>query len=618
MLPIILNRFLVKSRGIVCALFFCIHPGLIAQEFSLINTYNRPSTSLNGYWRYIVDPYENGFYNYRLEAFEDQKDPGNNAFFTNAKPSNPSELIEYDFDQSDSLRVPGDWNTQKEKLFYYEGSVWYKTSFDHSLTNSANRTFLYFGAANYKTDVYLNGQKLARHVGGFTPFSFEITHLLKPADNFLILKIDNKRIKEGVPTLNTDWWNYGGLTREVKLIETSATFIKDYFLHLAPDNSEEIKGFVQLNGSESAEQAVRLRIPELSIDTTFITDRTGKANITLTSDNIVYWSLKDPKLYQLRFSSQEDSLTDQVGFRSIRTKNDDILLNGEPVFLKGISIHEESPIRGGRGNSVEDARQLLGWAKELGCNFVRLAHYPHNEHMVRLADEMGILVWEENPVYWTISWDNPETYKNAANQLTELIARDKNRASVIIWSMANETPTSEPRNAFLSKLAALARSLDPTRLISAALEQSAYRGDPKVRTIHDAFAEVVDVLSFNQYIGWYDGLPEKAQDISWVIEQNKPVLISEFGGGAKQGLHGDKYTRWTEEYQEYLYQETLKMLSSIKQLRGMSPWILVDFRSPRRVLPQIQDGWNRKGLISEEGKKKKAFFILQDYYNSKD
>ncbi|WP_297761203.1 glycoside hydrolase family 2 protein [uncultured Muriicola sp.] len=589
-----------------------------AQEPLLINAYHRTTHSLNGNWKYIVDPYENGFYNYRLEAFEDQKDPGKNAFFTNSKPSNKSELVEYDFDLSDSILVPGDWNTQKEKLFYYEGTVWYKKSFDYRKTDATNRVFVYFEASNYQTDVYFNGTKLGRHVGGFTPFNYEVTHLLKDQDNFLVVKVDNKRIKEGVPTLNTDWWNYGGLTRDVKLIETGATFIKDYFLHLATENPKEINGFVQLDGAVSGEHPIRLRIPELSIDTTFITNKTGKANITLTSDKIVYWSLKDPKLYQLRFSSREDTLTDQIGFRTISTKDDDILLNGEPVFLKGISIHEESPIRGGRGNSVEDARQLLSWAKELGCNFVRLAHYPHNEHMVRLADEMGILVWKENPVYWTISWDNPDTYQNAANQLTELIARDKNRASVIIWSMANETPTSESRNLFLSNLAELARSLDPTRLISAALEQSAYQGDPNVRTIHDDFAEVVDVLSFNQYIGWYDGLPEKAQNISWVIEQNKPVLISEFGGGAKQGLHGDKYTRWTEEYQEYLYQETLKMLSSIKQLRGMSPWILVDFRSPRRMLPEIQDGWNRKGLISEEGKKKKAFFVLQDYYNSKD
>ncbi|NNK10943.1 MAG: beta-glucuronidase [Flavobacteriaceae bacterium] len=599
-------------------LFLAITLFTSAQQAEILNTYVRPHTSLNGSWKYIVDPYENGFYNYRLQAFEEQEDPGKNAFFTNSKPADPSELIEYDFDFSDSLHVPGDWNSQKEKLFYYEGSLWYKRSFDYQLQNPSNRIFVHFGASNYVSDVYLNGEKLGRHVGGFTPFSYEITPYLKARDNFLILKVDNKRIKEGVPTLNTDWWNYGGITRDVKLIETPDTFVHDYFLYLNPDDPNQILGFVQLNGSQKSEREIQLNIPDLSVSLRLKTDKDGHAEIDYSTRQIRYWSPDDPYLYEVEISSGEDQITDLIGFRTIRTKGDKILLNDKTVFLKGISIHEEKPLQGGRGNSLEDAKQLLSWAREMGCNFVRLAHYPHNEHMVRLADEMGLLVWEENPVYWTISWDNPKTYANAAQQLTELITRDKNRASVIIWSMANETPASDSRNEFLTNLSALARKQDPSRLISAALEQGRVNNDPLIRTIDDPFASVVDILSFNQYIGWYDGLTDKLAKISWSIEQNKPVLISEFGAGAKYGLHGDKLSRWTEEYQEFLYEETLKMLEAIPQLQGMSPWILVDFRSPRRVLPRIQDGWNRKGLISEKGNKKKAFYTLQKYYQSKD
>lgn len=588
-----------------------------AQEPLIINAYHRTTHSLNGHWKYIVDPYENGFYNYRLDAFEDQEDPGKAAFFTNSKPSDRSDLVEYDFDLSDSIMVPGDWNTQKEKLFYYEGTVWYKKSFDYHKTVTTNRVFVYFEASNYQTDVYLNGTKLGKHIGGFTPFNYEVTHLLKDQNNFLIVKVDNKRIKEGVPTLNTDWWNYGGLTRDVKLIETGATFIQDYFIQLDPNNANNIKGYITLTGENKAQKEVKISIPELALTKRVVTDKNGRAAIDLFSDSITYWSTSNPFLYEVLLETEEDTITDHIGFRTIKTKGNNILLNETPVFLKGISIHEESPFGNGRGHSLEDATQLLTWAKELGCNFVRLAHYPHNEHMVRLADKMGILVWEENPVYWTISWDNDNTYTNAENQLKEVITRDKNRASVIIWSMANETPTSDARTAFLSNLASMTRSLDPTRLISAALEQSNYKGDPTVKTINDAFADVVDVLSFNQYIGWYDGLPQKTQQIQWKIEQNKPVLVSEFGAGAKKGVHGDTLTRWSEEYQEYLYEETLKMLNGIDQLRGMSPWILVDFRSPRRVLPVIQDGWNRKGLLSEDGQKKKAFFVLKKYYESK-
>jgi beta-glucuronidase len=329
------------------------------------------------------------------------------------------------------------------------------------------------------------------------------------------------------------------------------------------------------------------------------------------------WSPGNPYLYKVVLRTGEDMVEDQVGFRSIKTRGQDILLNDQPIFLKGISIHEENAMRGGRAYSKEDARMLLNWAKELGCNFVRLAHYPHSEHMIRLADEMGIMVWEENPVYWTILWDNEETYKTAETQLNEVISRDKNRASVIIWSMGNETPASEQRTAFIRNLIENTRSLDPTRLISAALEAHGGEGDPNIRVLDDPLIEYVDLMSFNQYVGWYDGLPEKARLINWEIVQDKSVVISEFGAGALQGHHGDSLTRWTEEYQESVYRETLDMLQRIPQLRGISPWILVDFRSPRRVLPGIQDGWNRKGLISETGDKKKAFYVLRNFYQAK-
>ena len=607
----------MKKNLLVFFTILVCSAALLGQEPLINNAYNRTTTSLNGHWKYIVDPYENGYYNYRYEPFDKQKNPGKGAFFKNAKPENPSDLVEYDFDKMDSIVVPGDWNTQKEKLFYYEGTVWYKKSFDYDLTKNTKRLFVYFEASNYKTEVYLNGEKLGTHVGGFTPFNFEITHLINKKDNYLIVKVDNKRIKEGVPTLNTDWWNYGGLTRDVKLIETSQTFIEDYVIQLDPNMHDKITGHLTLNGKDSKNETVEIKIPELNIKRTLTSDENGFVSFEVISDNIEYWSVKNPKLYDVFFQINEEKITDQIGFRSIRTKGSQILLNGTPVYLKGISIHEESPINGGRGHSLEDAKQLLQWAKELGCNYVRLAHYPHNEHMVRLADKMGVLVWEENPVYWTIDWENKETYTNAENQLSEVIDRDKNRASVIIWSMANETPTSIARNTFLTKLANFTKAKDPTRLISAALEQSDYQGNKFIRTINDPFADIVDILSFNQYIGWYDGLPEKCSKISWKIEQNKPVLISEFGAGSKYGLHGDKTARWTEEFQEEVYIETLKMIDNIDQLQGFSPWILVDFRSPRRVLPEIQDGWNRKGLISEKGHKKKAFYVLKDYYKNK-
>jgi beta-glucuronidase len=579
-------------------------PCVRAQQIGLIaNTEGRKTVNLNGQWQTIIDPYETGYYDYRYQ-------PSANGYFKDAKPKSKSDLIEYDFDTSESLAVPGDWNTQKERLLLYEGTIWYRKSFDYQRRPNT-RLFVYFGAANYVADVYLNGEKLGRHEGGFTPFNFEATNLLRDKANSLVVKVDNQRRRDAVPTLNTDWWNYGGLTREVKLIETPATLVQDYFIQLQKGSREQISGWVKLNGDQ-LKQKITVRIPEARVNRSFTTDANGYAEISFKAD-LNLWSPDNPKLYEVLVETETDRVQDLIGFRSIETRGPEILLNGKPTFLRGVSIHEEAPFRGGRAYSREDAITLLGWAKELGCNFVRLAHYPHNEFMVREADRLGIMVWSEIPVYWTILWENPATFDNAQTLLTEMIARDKNRAAVIVWSMANETPIGEARLSFLKKLVERARSLDSTRLISAALER--HYLDEQTEMIDDPLGEYLDVLGCNEYVGWYDGLPEKADRLEWKTKYQKPLIMSEFGGDALYGKHGDALTRWTEEYQENLYQHQVKMLKRISFLRGTSPWILMDFRSPRRPLPGIQDFHNRKGLISDRGEKKKAFYVMQQYYH---
>jgi beta-glucuronidase len=255
--------------------------------------------------------------------------------------------------------------------------------------------------------------------------------------------------------------------------------------------------------------------------------------------------------------------------------------------------------------------------KELNGNFARLAHYPHNEAMVRVADELGVLLWGEVPVYWTIQWENAGTLASAQQQLAELIARDRNRASVALWSVANETPRDRdpaggPRLSFLRALIDTVRALDDTRLLTAALEHH-YDG-PRTIVIDDPLGRYLDVLGNNEYLGWYDGRPEKADSVEWRSVFEKPLIMSEWGGGARQGLHGSADAVWTEEYLERVYRHQVAMLKRIPFLAGTSPWILKDFRSPRRPLPGVQDYFNRKGLLSERGERKLAFFVLQEYY----
>ena len=588
--------------------------GAWAQEIpQVMNVMNRQTVSLNGDWHYIVDVQEEGFYDYRMN-------PINWGFMLNAKPQRPEDLIEYDFDAAPTMKIPGDWNTQDERLFFYEGTVWLQRYFDYQPQGN-RRTLLYFGAVNYDCYVYVNGKKAGHHVGGFTPFNFDVTDLLHEGRNFVIVKVDNKRSASAVPTQIFDWWNYGGITRDVLLLSVAPTYIENYSLQIEKpfmrkgdklQTKQQLLLAVKLNKAEAGLQ-VRLNIPELKINETLTTNEEGRASLHFIAKPQL-WSPENPKLYHVELMLNNETINDEIGFRTIETRGKQILLNGYPVFLKGVSMHEEKPNGGGRANSPEDARTLLTWAKELGCNFVRLAHYPHNEYMVREAERMGIMVWSEIPCYWTIDWKNEETYQNAQQQLTDMICRDKNRANIIIWSIANETPHSAERDAFLGKLATYARTQDSTRLISMAMEVTG--ASNYVNRLQDNMNKYVDVVSFNQYIGWYRDVND-APKMRWEIPYEKPVIVSEFGGGAKYGLHGEKNQRWTEEFQENLYRENIAMLDKIDGLSGTTPWILKDFRSPRRVLTGIQDFYNRKGLVSDKGERKKAWYVLHEWYKGK-
>ena len=273
------------------------------------------------------------------------------------------------------------------------------------------------------------------------------------------------------------------------------------------------------------------------------TDATGRANFHFPA-KLELWSPAHPKLYDVTLTSGADTVHDQIGFRTIEVQGANILLNGKPIFLRGISMHEEAPFREGRAFSPEDAQTLLGWVKELGCNFVRFAHYPHNENEIRLADRMGLLVWSEIPVYWDIDWTNPATLANAEAQLRDMIARDHNRAAVILWSLSNETPVKPERLTFLKQLAQDARELDSTRLITSAMNHVDDTG-PDERTHRDPLGDVLDVLGLNEYLGWYGGRPEDADKMQWKLKWDKPLIVSEFGGGAPYGRHGDADERWT-------------------------------------------------------------------------
>ncbi len=599
-----MKRCAIALPTIVLSLLLCVTATLHAQSAPtvLVDVDHRKTLSLDGDWHYFIDPYDGGLYNFHREIKKD-------GYFLNAVPKpGDNTLIEYDFAKSPTLKVPGDWNTQREALLNYEGLLWYQRYFNYKVAAGHN-TFLHIGAANYKSIFWVNGKRACEHEGGFTAFDCDVSSLVHDGQNFVVAAVDDTRLADGVPTLNTDWYNYGGLTRDVSLVDLPAKYIDDYDLHLNPERTDIVGRVHVANGV--AGDKVSVSIPEAHFTTTATLNSRNEAEIKIAFGGLTLWSPAQPKLYRVMLQSSDDTLQDDLGFRTVAVDGTRILLNGKPVFLRGISIHAEAPFRSGRVDTDKDVETLLGWARELGCNYVRLAHYPHDERMTRAADRMGIMVWSEIPVYWAEHFGDPEVLKKAKQQLHEEIRRDRNKASIALWSIANETPSTPERTQFLKTLAGEVRTLDPTRLVTAAL---LVRTEGHDKYVDDPLGQALDVIGANEYIGWYEQRPEDAESTTWHIAYNKPLIISEFGGGAKAGLHGPETQRWTEEYQASIFKHQLVMLNRIPQLRGMSPWILMDFRSPVRLLPGIQDGFNRKGLISDQGEKKQAFFILQKAY----
>ena len=620
---------------------------------------SRQITSLNGEWSYIVDPMNNGLPESSFFG----------GFPKNKTQKTGMELIEYNFETAAKIQIPGAWNAIDEKLFFYRGPVWLYKKFNYQLKKEAI-THLYIEGSNFTTKIFINGSIVGEFEGGYVPFNFDISKYLKDGENILLVQTDNTLNKSSVPTQKTDWWPWGGIVGDVYILETPKKFIQNAYLQLNPEKFSEALFNVEMNQKLSGQRIV-LEIPELQFKDEFITNATGfiRESIKITPQ---LWSPDDPKLYKVIISTDQEIISDEIGFRSIKVKGQNIYLNNSEIQFKGISMHSEPIGIPGPAFSKEHFQDLLLTAKDLNINFIRAAHYPYTRHLAKVADRLGLMLWEEVPVYWNIDWDNSETLNIATNQITRLVQRDQNRASVVVWSVANETPLSSSRMKFLNTLLSEIDLIDSTRLTTAALlsgseeqfkalvlvlalkgfnsqwvnpqEKAIFRFildqanipiDSELNfsiSIDDPLGESVDLISYNEYFGWYyvtfftdqmmisEGTLRKLMfeimpsiKISSVF--NKPIHISEFGAGAKYGNHSNKI--WSENYQASLYRHQLEMLSNNPQIKGISPWVFKDFRAMLRPLPGIQDFYNRKGLIDENGNKKEAFDVLADFYENK-
>lgn len=553
----------------------------------------RKKESLNGMWRFAVDQYDTFL---RQRWFEEiyYDDMGNTL------------PVDFSFDEWETMNLPCCWNIKNNMYKLYEGSMVYTRKFLYAPENDEEHVILKIGAANYLCRVFINKQYVGMHQGGSTPCYFDITKYLK-RNNRIIIQVDNTRRSEQSPAMNTDWFNYGGIYRDIELFRVPKVYIKDFRIALVPNsNFSQINVKVLL--SEEFNGTAKLKIDELEISKDILIEN-GKGEITFSAKPEL-WSPENPKLYDVTLACANDSITDRIGFREITIKGTDIIINGESVFLRGISTHEES-IENGKALTDKERIENICIAKELGCNFMRVAHYPHHERMAQLADELGILLWEEIPVYWDIKFKSEEAYSDAENQLKELIRRDYNRASVIIWSVGNENPDTDERFKFMSRLADCAHREDPTRMVSAACLVNQVKNK-----IEDRLEKSLDIIGINEYIGWYTAEWSKLPELFRNSTPKKPVIITEFGADALTGHRGTFMDKSTEDCQAYVYKQQTENIHKIPYIKGMTPWILYDFRCPRRT-NAIQKYYNTKGLLSADKKYRKlAFYILQNFYKS--
>ncbi len=673
-----------KDEGDGVMEFFRGEPqmGYPAPQPLLVNANAREYQSLNGLWNFFLD--ESGMswgVITKSNYYPDRSmTPGVGMPY----------LKERTFDSRRQLQVPGDWNSQIPELDRYRSRVVYQKSLDIE-PEADKRYFIHFGGANYTTDLFVNNQLVGRHIGGYTAFNFDITEFIKAGHNELIVRVNAHLDESSIPTMSTsDFWKYGGLTRDVGLVVTPETYIEQYHVYLPDHKKSDIKGWVQVQGKELAKQKVTLSIPKAGIKTVVTTNAKGRAEFSMQAKKLSLWSPESPALYDVYLSHGKEKIKDRIGFRTIKTDGLNILLNGEAIKLRGISMHEETTLHPGLSHSREDVKAMFKLVKELNANFVRLAHYPHSEHAVKLADEMGLLLWSEVPIVSLIDWENSETLAAAKGQVTDNISRDLNRASIAMWSVSNESfPETHARLDFLTALAELARELDESQrpiasalfadprvaftklskyifiellqnpkvdaatkqrlMAMAAKSQSGASGakgsgdqsDRKAATadeaidivIEDPLGDVVDIIGYNEYFGWYysgfladnigvdemlvrDAMMAVMHRIRFSNAFGKPMIISEFGAGAKQGLRSEEALIWSEEYQAKVYEAQLNMLPKSPYVQGFSPWVLKDFRSHLRELNGIHGTYNRKGLVSETGEKKLAFDVLADFYRS--
>jgi len=527
------------------------------------------------------------------------------------------------------IAVPGSWNDQFEEGRDFLGPSWYQTNFYIPDDWMEERIFLRFNSVNYRADVWLNGEKLGMHEGGHLPFLFEVTGKIPKQDNLLVVRVDGRLASDRVPPGNVtgsdldffashnenypqtqfDFFPYCGIHRPVLLYTQPVQSLEDITVttRLA-DNDGQV--FVQVEPQDSP---IRITIK----DETQSYRATGTGQIQIDIPDVRKWSPESPFLYDLKVEllagdQTADMYSLPIGVRTIRIEGDRLLLNGEPVYLKGFGRHEDFPISG-RGLNPPVIIKDYALMKWMGANSFRTTHYPYSEQMMGLADRLGFLVIDETPaVGLFFNEDGLERRLMLCKQFTrEMIQRDKNHPSVIAWSMANEPHSArETAKPFFRELYDLARSLDPTRPITLVSAMG---------VIEESF-EFLDFMCLNRYFGWYQesgqierGVKFLSAELDLLYETyQKPLIMTEFGADAIPGQHALPAEMFSEEFQAEFLEKYIQVLRSKPFVVGEHVWNMCDFKTSQGVTRM--GGYNYKGVFTRDRRPKLAAHRLREIW----
>ena len=537
-----------------------------------------------------------------------------------------------------AIAVPGSWNDQFDDLRDFCGTAWYQTRFELPRDFAANRSvWIRFGSVTYLADVWLNGELLGRHEGGNLPFQFEVSEKLHE-DNLLIVRVDAGLAPDRVPPGNVphdpkdtfsnepyppasyDFFPFSGIHRPVLLYSTPKEAISDLTVRTGINGAE---GRVRIRVETSATHPalVRLALQGHGADVRAESQTVdGAADAELRVPAAALWEPEHPNLYQLtaellREGDVRDRYTLRIGIRTVEVRGESLLLNGKPVYLKGFGRHEDFPVAG-RGlvpPVVIKDYALMSW---LGANSFRTSHYPYSEQMMDMADRLGFLVIAETP---SVGLFFAEDGLNRRQELCgryvrELIARDKNHPSVVMWSLANEPHSTRPAaRQFFRELYDVAKSLDQTRPATVVNLAGVWE---------DSF-EFLDVVCVNRYYGWYSEPGRLAEGVARLSAEldrlrdafHKPVIVAEFGADAVAGHHALPPEMFSEEYQAEMISRYHDLFRTKPYVVGEHVWNLCDFKTGQGT--NRVGALNLKGIFTRDRRPKLAAHTIRKLWSAK-